>query len=455
MKKIIIAVSVLLMMVSCNDFLNKTPIDFPTEEVLYSDLNGLKGGVLGAYAALQQDGQYGHRFMALMEIRGDNVTDDNSGASGGVRYQIGVFTETPSNTYMADAWLALYQAIYRSNLVLQSVDNVQMSDDDHDKIVGQASFVRALSYFNLVRLWGKVPLVTKTQTVAEARANKRAEVDQVYNQIISDLKNAQKLPTQWSDAERGRATSLAATGLLAKVYLYQKKYQDVVSELEPLVTQINEDKLIGLVPMPETFPNNLKTSKDVLFAVQYLKGGVGESVHQNNRYRNNDNANVISLDPSEFESNTDNRKKMVAPTGSGKRPEKFNAPATNNETSSDFPVIRCAEVMLMYAEAHNELSSNPTQQALDALNSVRRNAGLANKALSNFANKDAFRNAVYQERRLELALECDRWFDIVRTGQFQQVNPLVDSYRQLYPVPQAEIENVNDKTDWQNTGYTN
>lgn len=78
--------------------------------------------------------------------------------------------------------------------------------------------------------------------------------------------------------------------------------------------------------MPQTFPNGLKTSKDIIFAVQYLKGGVGESVHQNSRYRNNDNGNIISLEPSEFESDADNRKALVAPTGSGQRPGKFNAP---------------------------------------------------------------------------------------------------------------------------------
>ena len=119
--------------------------------------------------------------------------------------------------------------------------------------------------------------------------------------------------------------------------------------------------------MPQTFPNNLKTSKDIIFAVQYLKGGVGESAHQNNRYRNNDNGNIISLEQTEFESSDDNRKALVAPTGSGQRPGKFNAPAANNETSADFPVMRCAEVMLMYAEAVNELSTVPTQEALDAL----------------------------------------------------------------------------------------
>ena len=454
MKKVIVSILTAIALSSCNDFIDLKPVDFPTEETFYTDVKGLEGAIIGIYDELQSSDQYGAKFMTLMEVRGDNVKNDNSGASGGITYQIEVFTETPANSNLSGAWLSLYKTIYRCNLVLQNMENVQMTEQQRTQIAGQASFLRALCYFNLVRLWGKVPVVTKTQTVAEARSNKRAEISEVYAQIIKDITVAKSLPAAWSDAERGRATSYAAHALLAKVYLYMKNYQEVVNELTPVVTIIKAKKDLALVPMAQTFPNDLKTSKDIIFAVQYLKGGVGESAHQNNRYRNNDNGNIISLDPSEFESNTDNRKALVAPTGSGARPKKFDAPATNNETSADFPVLRCADVMLMYAEAVNELSVTPVQDALDALNAVRVNAGLEKKTLETLSTKALFRNAVYKERRLELALECDRWFDIVRTGQMATVFPGIDAYRQYYPIPQEEIENVNDKTGWQNEGYS-
>lgn len=454
MKKILLAALLAGTLSSCESFIDLKPIDFPTEETFYTDVKGLEGAIIGAYDEFQSSDQYGAKFMTLMEVRGDNVKNDNSGASGGITYQIEVFTETPANSNLSGAWLSLYTSIYRCNLILQNAENVEMSADQRTKIVGQAAFMRALSYFNLVRLWGKVPLITHTQTVEEARNNKRAEISDIYSQIIDDLTTAKGLPAAWPDAERGRVTSYAAQALLAKVYLYMGNYQSVITELTPVVTAIKAGKQLALVPMPQTFPNDLKTSKDIIFAVQYLKGGVGESVHQNNRYRNNDNGNIISLEPSEFESNADNRKALVAPTGSGQRPGKFNAPATNNETSADFPVLRCAEVMLMYAEALNEASAAPTQEAFDALNAVRENAGLQGKTVEELPDKDAFRKAVYKERRLELALECDRWFDIVRTKQFSDVFPGVASYRQLYPVPQTEIENMNDKTGWQNEGYT-
>lgn len=454
MKNIIFTIIFIGIFSSCSSFIDRQPIDFPTEETFYNDVKGLEGAVIGAYDILQSSDQYGSKFLTLMEVRGDNVKNDNSGASGGITYQIEVFTETPANSNLSGAWLSLYTAIYRCNLIIQNAANVTMSDTQRNNIVGQASFIRALSYFNLVRLWGKVPLITHTQSVSEARDNKRAEVADVYKQIIADLTEAKKLPESWSDAESGRATSYAAKTLLAKVYLYMGDFNNVVTELKPIVAAIKAQKVLSLVPMPQTFPNNLKTSKDIIFAIQYLSGGVGESVHQNNRYRNNDNGNVISLEPSEFESNADNRKALVAPTGSGQRPGKFNAPATNNETSADFPILRCAEVMLMYAEALNELSATPTVEALDALNAVRENAGIPDKTLDQLSTKEAFRTAVYKERRLELALECDRWFDIVRTKQFSTIFPGVANYRSLYPIPQTEIENMNDKTGWQNDGYT-
>lgn len=454
MKKIFLVALLAGALSGCEGFIDLKPIDFPTEETFYTDIKGLEGAVIGAYDEFQSGDQYGAKFMTLMETRGDNIKNDNSGASGGITYQIEVFTETPANSNLSGAWLSLYTGIYRCNLILQNADNVEMTADQRSKIVGQAAFMRALSYFNLVRLWGKVPLITHTQTVEEARNNQRAETNDIYAQIIADLTTAKALPAAWPEAERGRATSYAAQALLAKVYLYLGNYQSVIDELNPVITAIKAKKQLALVPMPQTFPNGLKTSKDIIFAVQYLKGGVGESVHQNNRYRNNDNGNIISLEPSEFESDADNRKALVAPTGSGQRPGKFNAPATNNETSADFPILRCAEVMLMYAEAVNELSATPTQEAFDALNAVRENAGLQGKTAEELPTKDAFRKAVHKERRLELALECDRWFDIVRTKQFPDVFPGVADYRRLYPVPQTEIENMNDKTGWQNEGYT-
>ncbi|RYZ17361.1 MAG: RagB/SusD family nutrient uptake outer membrane protein, partial [Sphingobacteriales bacterium] len=334
-------------------------------------------------------------------------------------YQIESFAERPDNTLVTEAWLASFKAIYRCNVILDRAPKVTMDTARKNQIIGEASFLRGLNYFNTTRLWGKLPLITKPQTTEEARNNTRADTAAIYTQIISDLTTAiNNLPTSWPDPQRGRATSYAARGLLAKVLLYQKKYDQVITTVQPLVTAINAGTIVGLVPQTTTFPNATKTSRDIIFSARFLLGGIGESASQNNRFRNVGGNNAIILPPSLFEAN-DNRKALVAPTSAGgERPGKYNGPQVNNETSTDIPIVRAADAMLIYAEALNEIAYG-NAAAFTALNAVRANAGLTALSSATLSNQAAFRAAVYKERRLELALELDRWFDIVRTGQMQ------------------------------------
>ena len=439
---------------SCKKFLNLKPIDSPTEDNFYVDEKGLQGGLASCYDALQDNGLYGNIFLALTEIRSDNMEDNDQGASGGVRYQIESFAERPDNSLVTESWLAHFKAIYRCNVILSRAPEITMDDTRKNQIIGEASFLRALNYFNATRLWGKLPFITKPQASAEARSNTRADTAAIYGQIIADLTVAlNNLPTSWpADAQRGRATSYAARALLAKVYLYQKKYDLVVSTILPLVTAINAGTIVGLVPQPGTFPNAMKTSRDIIFSARFLLGGIGESANQSNRFRNVGGNNAIIMPPSLFEPN-DNRAALVAPTSAGgERPGKYNGTQVNNETSMDIPIVRCAEAMLMYAEALNEIGY-PNTIAFTALNAVRTNAGITALTTVTLPTQASFRAAVYKERRLELALECDRWFDIVRTGQMPAVFPLATSFRKVYPVPQTEIQNITNQAGWQNEGF--
>lgn len=437
---------------SCKKFLDLKPLDSYTEDTFYNDEKGLQGGLISCYDALQTDSLYGNNLLTLGELRGDNLIDNDPGSGAGVRNQIEVFSETSANSILAGAWLGNYRAIYRCNIILDRAPAISMNETTKNQIIGQAKFIRALSYFNLTRLWGNVPLVLKVQKTEEARQNSRATTAQVYQQVIDDLTDAAvKLPTSWPDAQRGRATSYAASGLLGKVYIYQKKFDLAAPALKTVVTAIYAKTILDTVPQNKTFPNNLKTSKDVIFAVQYLLGGVKEFVNQDNRYRNNNNTNIINIPQSLFEA-SDNRKVLVAITGTGGRPGKFNAPQVNNETSGDFPVLRCAEVLLMYAEALNETAYG-NSEAFKALNAVREVAKASLKTPAMLTSQAEFRTAVYLERRLELALEADRWFDIVRTNQMSSIFPGIPAFRSIYPVPQVEIDNINNKNGWQNTGY--
>ena len=316
---------------SCKKFLDLKPIDSPTEDNFYVDEKGLQGGLTSCYDALQDNGLYGNVLLSLTEIRSDNMEDNDQGASGGVRYQIESFAERPDNTLVTEAWLASFKAIYRCNVVLSRAPEITMDATRKNQIIGEASFLRALNYFNATRLWGNLPLITTPQKSAEARVNTRADTTVIYGQIISDLTVAlNNLPTSWPDAQRGRATSYAARGLLAKVYLYQKKYDLVVSTIQPLITAINAGTIVALVPQPNTFPNAMKTSKDIIFSARFLLGGIGESANQNNRFRNSGGNNAVIMPQSLFEPG-DNRKALVAPTSAGgERPGKYNGAQVNN-----------------------------------------------------------------------------------------------------------------------------
>src|SRR6218665_1017836 len=451
---LIISLWILTFFTDCNNFLNLQPIDSPTEGNFYADEGGLQGALTSCYDALQNEFLYGNNFLALAENRGDNVADNNISSGGGVIYQIDAFTDRSDNKPITDTWLQLYIVVFRCNMVIERAPGIKMSAAVRNQIVGQALFIRALAYFNITRLWGKAPLITKIQTPDEARNNKRSEISDIYQQVISDLKDAIRyLPDTWPPGQKGRASSFSSRALLAKAYLYQGKFDLAVSALQPLVSAIYDSKGAGLVPQTSTFPNSIKTSADVLFAVQYLAGGVGEGIHQNNRYRFQDGSIIITIDQNLFETG-DNRKGLLKPPGGGvERPEKFNsAVVSNNETSGDMPVLRCAEALLIYAEALNELGY-PNADAFKAINAVRANAGLSPLDANAAPTQAHLKNAIWKERRLELALECDRWFDIVRTGQFPAIYPLVPAFKVLYAIPQTEINNINDKTGWQNDGY--
>lgn len=454
MKKIVILICLeaLMGIMGCKDFLNLQPIDSPTEGNFYVDEKALQGAVVSCYDAIQSDNLYGYNMCVLAENRGDNVSDANISGGSGVIYQIDAFNDRPDNLVVTDTYLQMYRAIFRCNMVLDKAPQIKMDAAIRNQIVGQALFIRALGYFNIVRMWGKAPLVLKVQTNEEARNNKRSEVADIYAQIMTDLNEAKDyLPSTWPADQRGRVTAYAVRALLAKVYLYQEKYDLVVVTLQPLVKDIYTGKVVGLVPQSTTFPNSLKSSIDVIFAVQYLLGGVGESAHQNNRYRNRDGSINIELPQSLFEQG-DNRKDFLRQPPVLSRPGKFNSTQVNNETSGDMPLIRCAEVLLIYAEALNETNYS-NEEAFKAINAVRANAGIAALNATTTPTQVDLKNAIWKERRLELALECDRWFDIVRTRQFSKVFPLVPAFKVLYPIPQLEINNINNPTGWQNEGY--
>lgn len=453
----------LLVCTSCQeDFLDLTPQSTISPENFFKTSLDAVTAVNGCYKSLAVGGQYGGTFQILMEHRGDNFSDQDPSSGSGVNYQINRFSDNPGNTNLYSSWTAIYSSIFRCNTVIESVEPINMDNTLKNRIKGEASFIRALNYFNLVRLWGAVPLVIKTIDPVSAASLKRDDVAAVYAQIETDLKfAAANLPATYPAADLGRVTQGAAKGLLGKVYLYQKKYNDTRTVLDEVINS----KVFSLLPnVADVFSATTKYHAEILFAIRFTKGISGQD--HGFWYSN---TQVIGIDTTIQKAYTeagDLRKTLVdavKPTGSSLiMPRKFLDTPVNNNSGTDFPILRFADVLLIQAEALNEIGYNASTAAGTAfahLNAVRKRAGLKELTGTDLPTQASFRAEIYNQRRLELPFECDRWFDLVRRGTAiaeiaANKKITIAPFRLLYAIPQQEIDIMNNPTTFgQNPGY--
>jgi starch-binding outer membrane protein, SusD/RagB family len=464
MKNIIALLCIcLLFFTSCKeDFLELTPQSTIAPETFFKTSGDAVTAINGCYKSLAVGSQYAGTFQILMETRGDNYLDQDPSSGAGQNYQIHRFSDSPGNTNLYNSWVALYSSVFRCNTVLESVDPIKMDNALKTRIKAEASFIRALSYFNLVRLWGGVPLVTKSIDPVGASNLKREAATAIYDQIEADLVfAAANLPATYPAVDLGRATKGAAQGLLGKVYLYQKKYANV----KPILDEVINSKTFSLLPnVADAFSPTVKYHAEILFAVRFAKGITGQD--HGYWYAN---TQIIGLDSTLFKAYdaNDTRRTQIEfakPTGNSNiLPRKFHDTPVNNNAGNDFPVLRYADVLLVQAEAQNEVAySNNTAagSAFAHLNAVRKRAGLAELSATDLLDQAAFRKEIYKQRRLELPFECDRWFDMVRTNTAVEATAAsskkltIQPFRFLYPLPQQEIDIMNNATTFpQNPGY--
>ena len=382
---------------------------------------------------------------------------------------------------IANFWKAAYKVINRTNTVLGRIDGIEINTELANRYKLECKFIRALMYFNLVRVYGDVPLVLKEISISESYDILREPKENVYNQIIADLKEAQDLPVSYSTAEDGRATQGAAKALLANVYMTLHKY----AEAETILAEIINS---GRYSLLENTPGSLNidgyknvfspvnhNSEEGIFEIQFLKGGYGEgSNYANNFAPENSGTNVVAvggtggnnipeMDIYNAYEEGDLRRDFSMSLGyydNRKNNEwvesryvcKFmDVPYQNNDASNNYPVIRYADVILMYAEALNQ--NGKTAEACKYLNMTRRRGfGYQTTETSpvdlQTTDKAQFALMVEQERRVELAFENHRWFDLIRTGRAVEVMRSkgfsLNETNLICPIPQKQID-VNPK----------
>ena len=464
---------------SCSDFLEQNPQTDLSENDFYKTADDILSAVNGAYSSLQEGDIYGNWYV-FGEIPSDNTRNQLSG-SVTTQNEFDQFYIDTQNSMIANFWKAAYKVINRTNTILGRIDGIEINTELANRYKLECKFIRALMYFNLVRVYGDVPLVLKEISISESYDILREPKENVYNQIIADLKEAQDLPVSYSTAEDGRATQGAAKALLANVYMTLHKY----AEAETILAEIINS---GRYSLLENTPGSLNidgyknvfspvnhNSKEGIFEIQFLKGGYGEgSNYANNFAPENSGTNVVAvggtggnnipeMDIYNAYEEGDLRRDFSMSLGyydNRKNNEwvesryvcKFmDVPYQNNDASNNYPVIRYADVILMYAEALTQ--NGKTAEACKYLNMTRRRGfGYQTTETSpvdlQTTDKAQFALMVEQERRVELAFENHRWFDLIRTGRAVEVMRSkgfsLNETNLICPIPQKQID-VNPK----------
>lgn len=459
----IIAVSI----VSCTDRLEIQAPSSLTTDSFYKTSKEIEQAVVACYDALQNSGQYGFNFMFYMDIRSEDATVESPTNSGGEYGDIDLFQVNPTNTKLNESWNSCYQGIQRCNIVLNRIGAVTMDENIKKTRTGEVKFLRALTYFNMVRLWGDVPLVLEeTKDPFDYFTVGRTPTADVYTQIIKDLEEASIALPLTNDA--GRATRGSANTLLGKVQLTLGKWSEAVVALNKVTgysLQADFAKNFGIAN---------ENGKESIYEIQFKANNGEGSVYPNQVAPVGARALVSNIGTQRGENiptkalfdsfeATDLRKNISIGVFENRinfAKKLIDKPVTENNSDLNIILLRFADVLLMKAEALNEQGYVANGEALTLLNQIRTRAGLSVLTAVNVPNQAAFRTAVYKERRHEFVSEFQRWFDLVRTGRAIDVMNAsttafkVEQFELLFPIPLAAIDAINNpKILSQNPGY--
>lgn len=476
------AISAVLLTASCKkDFLNVPPQAQQPSVTFWKTPEDALKGVNAIYANLRSWNNVAFNAIAI-ESTGSDEADKGSTPTDATFFNLyDQFTVTSTHGTLLDFWTGQYQNINLCNQVLDNIPNISMDESLRNRYLAEAKFVRAYSYFRLVRAYGNVVLrlhVPKDNSEYNLPQSDKATV---YAQIEKDLNEAAAvLPQSYGAADLGRATKGAAIGLHAKVAMYQNKWADVLSLTNQVMTMgydlfpdfekgfrtQNENNIESLFEVQaELVPGNPDASTSQYSQVQGVAGIMGWGFNTPsevlaNAFEAGDprkDATILfkgettpqgDLIPNSVPNERYNQKSYV--------PFAMRVSGFNEGAQQNFRVLRFADILLMNAEAANELG-NPSQ-ALTSLNRVRARArGGNNNILPNVTttDKDALRQAIWKERQVELAMENDRYFDVIRQGRAATVfgpKGWKANKNEVWPIPQNEIE-LSGNLLKQNPGY--
>jgi hypothetical protein len=484
MKKYSIYILTIAMLVGCKkDFINLAPITSTSTENFYKTSNDMVNAVTAVYNSLQGNGAAAEEFMF-----GDIPTDDAQAVSAlCAQGHCGFdnYTNAPvggdNSNQISNRYNAAYVGIARANIVLDKIGAVTMDATLKARLISETKFLRGYFYFNLVKVFGGVPIVLKQLTnPEEAYEYGRESSANVFAQIEKDMTEAATgLPASYTvNTDVGRITSGAAKGMLARVLLFQGKFAQAAPLLKSIIDNQSPAQYDLLPNFADVFKYNNGNNKEILFSVQFSSGGQGLGAGPTNTFTST-NADQPTVDIyKEYETGDIRRdatvdiKNLTGNSFGSSYVNKFVDPTilVPGDGNTDYPVLRYADILLMYAECLNETdAATGFVQALPYINKVRQRAGLAILQTTNAAvtatyvtGQGNLRIRIMHERRVEFAFEGLRFFDLVRTNTLLTVmnayfaaysNPLrLTDKNKLWPIPQGQID-VNPSKMTQNPGY--
>ena len=467
----------ILWLSACQDFLKEEPQNRIAQDRFYKTPEDALAAVNSIYANLGStssgpEGIYHSTTWIAMGLASDELVNKQNGAIA--NDQLGTFSWNAENSSINTIWRIHYKTITLANIAIERIPAIQMDETMRSRLVNEAKFLRALAYFNLVRMYGSVPLLVAE---AEPLYPESSNADAVYAQIVNDLKSAEALPLD-GNIQEGRATSGAAKALLSKVYLTKKDWKNASDKA---LEVIQSGKYDLWEKFSDVFRHTSRNGKEALFSVGFGDAGGAISFWEFGQFnvrllppelskeiagiRNTQGWQVATQDLYDSFSAADARRDVTFMTefvnDKGATIKLNNiyiqkywdrtAEPKAGDSQQDFPVIRYSDVLLTYAEAQGELKNFDVANTY--LNKVRNRANLPNTSVSTVEN---FREAVLSERRKEFVAEGQRWFDLVRTGTLAEkvmkakgiaVKPIYN----LFPIPQRERD-LNPNLP-QNTGY--
>ena len=481
----VLGIGALFLIASCKkSFLDVPPQgQQPAEQFWTSEADATKA-VNSIYANLRGWTEVAFAPIAIESLGSDDTETGSDPSDGSVPFMntYNNFTVTSTQGQLSDFWNGRYQTINLCNQVIVNIPAISMDANLKARYIAEAKFIRAYEYFRLVRAFGDVPLRLSLPKDASEYNIPRTPKAQVWIAIEQDFTDAASvLPTSYSGADIGRATKGGALAFHAKVAMYQNKWADV---------KTYTDQVTGYSLFPnyeQLFRIQNENNSESIFEIQakHIPGNCDASNSQYSQVqgvrsvsRGGWGFNVPTTDLSNAYEAGDPRKDATIIFRGETTPEGDAIPGTvpnpmynqksyvpftdpnnqdcNEGADQNIRVMRYAEVLLMNAEANNELGN--TTLALAALEKVRARARAGNNLILlpvTTTDKVALRTAIWNERRVELGMEFDRYFDVIRQGRAVTVfGPLgwKANKNEVWPIPQSEID-LSAGTLTQNPGY--